>query len=103
MRTNEYFYILKREFGEKLKIESLETLTEWDTTWYEIIIYVEDFVMIELDKQEDKKERKQEYIENGIASCLDLESVGHGQEFEGAVEHFFWFCHDKNLLHINED
>lgn len=94
-RANEYLNILQQHFDWNVRIESMETETEWDTTWYEIACYVPELVKAELNV---KKRSHDDFDQDGAASVLDLDSVGVGETMEEAVCELFHYCYENGFL-----
>lgn len=101
MRTNEYLYILKNNFGDDLKIDSTEAGTEWDTTYYQVHIWLESELVEALQKEPKTPKgwpRVQEYKEAGIAACLDMRQVTTADTLDEAIKDFFYSMFEAGRL-----
>lgn len=97
MRTNEYLFILQTKFGKDLRIESVATETEWGSTYYTVVAWLETELLKEL---QIKKEVSYlfEYQQGGIAACLSLGCVFEDESLDEAIAGLFYWCHDNGLL-----
>jgi len=87
MRILEKLYILQQEYGEHLKIEASQWETEWGTTYYQMAIWVEAYLLLELIK-EGRQEDIDHYHEEAFG-YRDTLSVISRDSMEEAIEDAF--------------
>ena len=93
MRTAEYLNILQSNFPDNIEIESIETETEWGTTYYEFAVYIWDIVFNQLNKKEEIT-----FKNDGIVPFMNKEGVFVSDSFDEAVKDLFNYCYEKGLL-----
>ena len=86
---------MQRELPDQFVVESLETKTEWESTYYSWVVYIHDLVVAKLTKEEEM-----EFEENGIVAVLGskAEAFAESQDFDDAVEKLFYYLFENNLL-----
>ena len=101
MNTCEKLYILQRRFNEgyidDLRIEAIESESEWGTTHYQFCVYVETSVVESIHKKHDRTKLK-EYKNDGIVSCLDVDGVFVADTLYQAIGDLFEYCREGDLL-----
>lgn len=85
MTTSERLYILQNNFSD-LHIEVVQTETEWGTTHYEFVVFIQRFLLEEIGEDSS---RLAEYETDGIAAMLDLSSVCISENFDEAIADCF--------------
>lgn len=92
MTTNEMYHILINSI-DALALDSIESVTQWGTTSYEMVIYDDDYVLAKVHNTPLEKN----FDEDGIVSCLELAGVFCG-DFDQVVDDMFTWAIDHDLL-----
>ncbi len=94
-RTLEFLSVLTRAFNSDLRIQSVSMETDWETTHYIAVAYLESLVVSGLNKV-----RLEEYLQDGVAAVMDSDYVFESETLDDVIEQLFWFCQERNLLEM---
>jgi len=100
MRTAEYYSVLTASVEAelmKMKIESIHSGTDWNTTYFKWVIYDIDDVEKEL-KEKERFEDLEELKEEGVVCVFDLDCLAINESFDEAIKEFFYYKYEKGDL-----
>jgi len=93
-RTAEYLYLLQSWYDEDVKIEAIETETEWGSTHYDYHVYIKSMVMATIKDPEELVE----FLNDGVVTVPNNKWVFIDESLDQAITDLFYFT----IEHLHE-